>query len=414
VKRRNALNLMVAAVLALSSHGQVSAQGGPAGAKSARLSGDVLKIAVLNDMSSLFSDMSGMGSVEAARMAIADFGGRIFDRPIELVFADHQNRPDVGTARAREWLDKDGVDMITDVPTSSIGIALAKLMNDRKRVYMNTGTGSKALTNEACTPYTVHYAYDTYALASGTARAVVKMGGKSWFFLAADYAFGRAMEEDASAVIRSLGGEVVGTVRHPLNTGDFSSFMLQAQRSKAQIIGLANAGADTTNAIKAAVEFGLTKQHTMAALLLFDNDIHGMGLAATQGMYLTTPWYWDLNEDTRKFGRRFFEKMKRMPSFDQAAVYSATLTYLKAVQAAGTDDADAVMTQLRKARINDMFVKNGYVRADGRMMKEMYLMQVKRPADSKYPWDYFELKSVIPAEEAFQPLSQSTCPLVKR
>ncbi|GMU48825.1 MAG: ABC transporter substrate-binding protein [Burkholderiales bacterium] len=388
--------------------------GGQAQAQSGKLSGDMVKIGVMNDMSGLYADIGGPGSVEAAKMAVADFGGKIFGKPIEVVAADHQNKPDVGASKAREWFDAQGVDMIVDVPTSSVGIAVAKVANEKKRAYMNTGSASKALTNEECNPYTVHYAYDTYALANGTGKAIVETGGKSWFFLTADYAFGHALEQDTAAVVKASGGDVKGAVRHPLNAPDFSSFLLQAQASKAQIIGLANAGGDTINSVKAANEFGLTKNQTLAGLLIFISDIHSLGLKTAQGMLLTDAWYWDMNDETRKFGRRFFEKMKRMPSFDQAAVYSSVLTYLKAIQAAGTDDADAVMAQMKKAKINDMFAKNGYIRADGRMVHDMYLMQVKTPEESKYPWDYFKLKKVIPAEQAFQPLSLSKCPLVKK
>ncbi|HMM54626.1 MAG TPA: ABC transporter substrate-binding protein [Candidatus Desulfobacillus sp.] len=407
--RRKILSTMIQSALL-----SLTLAGGPALAQSGKLSGDMVKIGVMNDMSGLYADIGGPGSVEAAKMAVADFGGKIFGKPIEVVAADHQNKPDVGASKAREWFDAQGVDMIVDVPTSSVGIAVAKVANEKKRAYFNTGSASKALTNEECNPYTVHYAYDTYALANGTGKAIVETGGKSWFFLTADYAFGHALEQDTAAVVKTAGGEVKGAVRHPLNASDFSSFLLQAQASKAQIIGLANAGGDTINSVKAANEFGLTKNQTLAGLLIFISDIHSLGLKTAQGMLLTDAWYWDMNDETRKFGRRFFEKMKRMPSFDQAAVYSSVLTYLKAVQAAGTDDADAVMAQLKKAKINDVFAKNGYIRQDGRMVHDMYLMQVKSPEESKYPWDYYKLKKVIPAEQAFQPLSLSKCPLVKK
>ena len=406
--------LAILTALALATLGTQAVHAQATKAKTGKLSGDVVKIGVMNDMAGVYADIGGPGSVEAAKMAVADFGGKIFGKPIEVVFADHQNKPDVGASKAREWLDTQGVDLITDVPTSSVGIAIAKVANEKKRVYINTGTASKALTNEECNPYTVHYAYDTYALANGTGKAIVQTGGKTWFFLTADYAFGHALEGDTAAVVKASGGEVKGAVRHPLSAQDFSSFLLQAQASKAQIIGLANAGGDTINSVKAANEFGLTKTQTLAGLLMFITDVHSLGLKTAQGMMLTDAWYWDANDETRKFSRRFFEKMKRMPSFDQAAVYSATTTYLKAVDAAGTDDADAVMAVLKKTKINDMFAKNAYVRADGRMMHDMYLMQVKKPEDSKYPWDYFQLKKVIPAEEAFQPLSLSKCSMVTK
>jgi len=405
--------LVALTAMALATFGtQALAQA--AKAKTGKLSGDMVKVGVMNDMVGLYADIGGPGSVEAAKMAVADFGGKIFGKPIEVVSADHQNKPDVGASKAREWFDTQGVDMIVDVPTSSVAIAVAKVANEKKRVFMNTGAATKALTNEECNPYTVHYAYDTYALANGTGKAIVQTGGKTWFFLTADYAFGHALEGDTAAVVKASGGEVKGAVRHPLSASDFSSFLLQAQSSKAQIIGLANAGGDTINSVKAANEFGLTKNQTLAGLLMFITDVHSLGLKTAQGMMLTDAWYWDANDETRKFGKRFFEKMKRMPSFDQAGVYSATLTYLKAVEAAGTDDAEAVMAVMKKTKINDVFAKGGYIRADGRMVHDMYLMQVKKPEDSKYPWDYFQLKKVIPAEEAFQPLSLSKCSMVKK
>jgi branched-chain amino acid transport system substrate-binding protein len=365
-------------------------------------------------MSGLYADIAGPGSVEAAKMAVQDFGGKVLGKPIEVLSADHQNKPDVGANKAREWYDTQGVDMIVDVPTSSVALAVAKVSAEKKRVFINSTGATTRLTNEDCTPYTVHYSYDTYALANGTGKAIVQQGGKSWFFLTADYAFGHSLEADTTAVVKANGGEVKGAVRHPLNASDFSSFLLQAQASKAQIVGLANAGGDTINSVKAANEFGLTKNQTLAGLLMFISDVHSLGLQTAQGMMLTDAWYWDLNEETRKFGRRFFEKMKRMPSFAQAGVYSGVLTYLKAVQAAGTDDADKVMVELKKLKINDMFAKNGYIRQDGRMVHDMYLMQVKKPSESKYPWDYYNVKAIIPAEQAFQPLSKSTCPLIKK
>jgi len=383
-------------------------------AKPGAISGDKVIIGVMNDMSGLYADIGGPGSLLTAQMAAQDFGGKVLGKPIEILSADHQNKPDVGATKAREWYDTQGVDMIVDVPTSSVALAVGQVAAEKKRVFIDTGGATKSLTNEACNPYMVHYAYDTYALANGTGKAIVKTGGKTWFFLTADYAFGKALEADTAAVVKANGGTVLGHVLHPLNASDFSSFMLQAQASKAQIIGLANAGGDTINAVKAANEFGLTKNQSLAGLLLFITDVHSLGLKTAQGLMLTDAWYWDTNEETRKFGRRFFEKMKRMPTFDQAAVYSAVTTYLKAVKATGTDNSDKVMAELKKTKINDVFVKNGYIRQDGRMIKEMYLMQVKKPEESKYPWDYYTLKATIPAEEAYQPLSLSTCPLVKK
>ena len=383
-------------------------------AKPGSVSGDVVKIGVLTDMSGLYSDLGGAGSVEAARMAVADFGGKVLGKSIEIIGADHQNKADVGAQKAREWFDQQGVDMITDALNSAVAIAVTKVAGEKKRILMDVGAASTRLTNEDCNPYTVHYAYDTYALANGTGNAIVKQGGKSWFFLTADYAFGHSLESDTANVVKAGGGTVAGAVRHPLNAADFSSFLLQAQASKAQIVGLANAGGDTINSIKAANEFGITKNQKLAGLLVFITDIHSLGLATTQGMYLTDGWYWDLNDETRKFGRRYFDKMKKMPTMVQAGVYSSTLTYLKAVQAAGTDNADAVMAQLKKAKINDVFAKNGYIRADGRMVHDMYLMEVKKPSESKYPWDYYNLKATIPAEQAFQPLSLSRCPMITK
>jgi branched-chain amino acid transport system substrate-binding protein len=409
MKRKLLATLVGAALLGMVSNLAVAQT-----AKAGAISGDKVKIGVMNDMSGLYADIGGPGSLVAAQMAVQDFGGKVLGKPIEIVSVDHQNKPDVGATKAREWYDTEGVDMIVDVPTSSVAIAVGKVAAEKKRVFISTGAATKSLTNEDCNPYTVHYAYDTYALANGTGKAIVQTGGKTWFFITADYAFGKALEADTAAVVKANGGEVKGFVRHPLNASDFSSFMLQAQASKAQIIGLANAGGDTINSVKAANEFGLTKTQSLAGLLLFITDIHSLGLKTAQGMMLTDAWYWDTNEETRKFGRRFFEKMKRMPSFDQAGVYSAVTTYLKAVKAVGTDDADKVMVELKKTKINDMFVKNGYIRQDGRMIKEMYLMQVKTPEESKYPWDYYKLKATIPAEQAFQPLSLSTCPMIKK
>jgi branched-chain amino acid transport system substrate-binding protein len=414
--KRKLIPLLVGAAFAATPLAVLSqAAKGPAkGAPAKGISGDVVRIGVLTDMSGLYSDLGGQGSVEAAKMAVADFGGKVMGKNIDVIGADHQNKADVGANKAREWYDTQGVDMITDILNSAVGIATAKVSAEKKRINMNVGAASTRLTNEDCTPYTVHYAYDTYALANGTGNAIVKQGGKSWFFLTADYAFGHSLEADTAAVVKKGGGEVKGAVRHPLNAADFSSFLLQAQSSKAQIVGLANAGGDTINSIKAANEFGITKNQQLAGLLVFITDIHSLGLPTTQGMYLTDGWYWDLNDDTRKFGRRFFDKMKKMPTMVHAGVYSATLNYLKAVQAAGTDDSDAVMGELKKAKINDLFAKGGSIRADGRMVHDMYLMQVKKPSESKYPWDYYTIKATIPGSQAYQPLSDSKCPLVKK
>jgi branched-chain amino acid transport system substrate-binding protein len=314
----------------------------------------------------------------------------------------------------REWVDRDGVDMVTDALNSAVAIASAKVLAEKKKILMDTGAASTRLTNEDCTPYTIHHTYDTYALANGTGKAVVKQGGDTWFFLTADYAFGHSLEKDTSEVVKASGGKVLGAVRHPLSASDFSSFLLQAQASKAKIIGLANAGGDTINSIKAANEFGLTKTQSLAGLLVFISDIHSLGLPVTQGMYVTEAWYWDLNDETRKWSKRFFERTKKMPTMIHAGVYSAVTMYLNAVKATGTDDADALMASMRKNKHSDMFGKNMVLREDGRLVHDMYLLQVKTPAESKGPWDYYHVRQVIPADQAFQPLSLSRCPLVKK
>ena len=387
---------------------------GVGSAQAQKLSGDKIVIGFVTDMSSLYSDIDGQGGVEAIRMAIADMQKEFPGKKIELVFADHQNKADIASSKVREWIDQAGADVIIGGTNSSTALASAKVAAEKKRPYFSVGAATSRLTNEDCTPYTVHYAYDTVALANGTGTAVVKSGGKSWYFLTADYAFGHSLEKDTGDVVKAAGGTVVGAVRHPLSASDFSSFLLQAQNSKAQILGLANAGGDTINSIKAANEFGITKNMKLAGLLMFINDIHSLGLQTTQGMYLTDGWYWNQSPESREWGRRFFEKMKRMPSMLQAGDYSAVTTYLKAVKAAGTDDADAVMAQLKKAKISDMFTKNGVIRADGRMVHDMYLMQVKSPAESKEPWDYFKLVQTIPGDEAYTKLANSKCPLVKK
>ena len=379
-----------------------------------KLSGDSVKIGVLTDMSGLYSDLGGQGSIIAAQMAIEDFGGKIFGMPITLVSADHQNKPEVGSTRVREWFDRDGVDMVTDILNSGVGLAVAKVAGEKHKVAINVGAASTRLSNEDCNPYSIHYAYDTYALANGTGKAIVKQGGDTWFFLTADYAFGHSLENDTSNVVKANGGKVLGAVRHPLNASDFSSFLLQAQASKAKIIGLANAGGDTINSIKAANEFGITKTQSLAGLLVFISDVHSLGLNTAQGMLLTTGFYWDLDEQTRKFGRRFFDRYKKMPTMIHAGVYSATTNYLKAVQAAGTDDPDAVIAQLRKMKLDDFMMRHAQLRPDGVVQHDMYLAQVKKPSESKYPWDYYIIKATIPAAEAFQPLATVNCPMLKK
>ncbi len=380
----------------------------------ANVSDNVIRIGFITDMASVYSDIDGAGGVEAARMAIADAGGAINGMKIELVFADHQNKADVAAARAREWFDQQKIDMLIGGTNSGVNLALAGIAAERKKPFFAIGAAASDLTGAQCTPYTVHWAYDTVALARGTGAAVVKAGGKTWYFLTADYAFGHALERDTANVVRAAGGQVVGQVRAPLNSSDFSSFLLQAQSSKAQILGLANAGGDTINSIKAANEFGIGKTMKMAGLLIFINDIHSLGLNVTQGMQFTDGWYWDQNEETRAWSKRFEARVKRKPSMIQAGDYSAVSFYLNAVKATGSDDGDTVMKWMKSNKVNDMFAKNGYVREDGRMVHDMFLMEVKKPSESKYPWDYYKQIAVLPGEEVFTKLSESTCKLVKK
>ncbi|GIZ50119.1 ABC transporter substrate-binding protein [Noviherbaspirillum aridicola] len=382
----------------------------------AQVSDDAVRIGLLLDMSSLYADITGPGSVAAAQMAIDDFGGKVLGKNIQLVYADHQNKADIAANKAREWFDRDKVDAILDVAASGPALAVAPIAREKNRITVFSGPGSVRLTNDACTPVTVHYAYDTFALANSTARAVVQNGGDSWFFLTADYTFGTTLEKDATDVIQANGGKVVGSVRHPLNASDFSSFLLRAQSSGAKVVGLANAGGDTINAIKGAHEFRLTAsgKQRLAGLLVYINDIHTLGLEAAQGMLLTTGFYWDRNEETRKWARRFFEKTKKMPNMSQAGLYSSVLHYLNAVRAAGTDETGAVMARMKQTPVNDVFARNGRIREDGRMVHDMFLYEVKKPSESRYPWDYYKEVAVIPADKAFQPLSQSACPLVKK
>lgn len=411
-----ALALAIGLIGAVAPMPQATAQNAAKGAPApqVRISDGVVKIGLLNDMNSLYADITGQGTVEAVKLAVEDFGGKVHGMPIEIVVADHQNKADLAAAKAREWFDSQKVDILGDVGASATALAASEVAKQRNKLALLSGPGASRLTNEACNAVTIHYAWDTYALAQVVGRGVVKNGGDTWFFLTADYAFGHALEKDTSDVVKAEGGKVVGGVRHPLNTNDFSSFMLQAQSSKAKIIGLANAGGDTVNAIKAANEFGLTKNQKLAGLLLFDNDIHSLGLQVTQGMLLASAFYWDMNDETRKWSRRYFERMKKMPNMLQAGVYSSTSHYLKAVKATGTDDTDTVNKWMRANPINDMFVKNGRIREDGRMLREMYLFEVKAPSESKYPWDYFKLKATVPADKAFRPASESVCPLLKK
>ncbi|MDR5772958.1 ABC transporter substrate-binding protein [Caballeronia sp. LP006] len=370
--------------------------------------GNTVKIGFITDLSGLYADIDGQGGLEAIRMAIADFGGKVNGKQIELVYADHQNKADIAASRAREWIDRDGVNVIIGGTNSATALSTNQVAGEKKVPYINIGAGADNLTNEQCTPYTVHYAYDTMALAKGTGSAVTKQGGKSWYFLTADYAFGKALEKNTADVVKANGGQVLGDVRHPLSASDFSSFLLQAQGSKAQVLGLANAGGDTINSIKAAKEFGINKSMKLAALLIFLTDIHSLGLETTQGLVATDSWYWNKDDKTRAWAKRYFDKMKKMPTSLQAADYSAVTTYLKAVQATGTTDSDKIMAQLKQTKIDDFYAK-GTIRQDGAMIHDMYLMEVKKPSESKEPWDYYKITATIPGDQAFGTKAESRC-----
>ena len=385
---------------------------GLAAIASAQNTGPV-KIGFITDMSSLYADIDGPAGAEAIKWAVQDFGGKVLGRPIEVLTADHQNKADVASSKAREGMDTDGRSMLIGGTSSGTAIAMSKVTTEKKRPFIAIGAGSARLTNEDCSPYTVHYAYDTVSLAKVAGSALVKAGNKSWYFLTADYAFGYSLEGDASSVVKANGGTVVGTVRHPLNASDFSSFLLQAQSSKAQILGLANAGGDFTNAMKAAREFGITKTMKVAGLLVFINDVHSLGLANTAGLQLADSWYWNQDDASRKFSKRFFDKYKRMPSSLQAADYSAAFNYLKAVQTAGTTDADKIMSTLKSMKIDDFYNK-GQIRADGRMIHDMYLFEVKSAKESTTPWDYYKTMAKVPGEQAFTTVAESKCALLKK
>jgi len=373
---------------------------------------DKVKIGFITDMSSNYADVDGKNGALAIQMAIDDFGGKVLGKPVELLTQDHQHKPDIAATKAREWIDTQNLTMLFGGTNSGVALALAKVAQEKKRVYFNSGAGASALTNEQCSPYTIHYTYDTVALAKGTGGAVVDNGGKEWYFLTADYAFGHSLETDTAKVVKAKGGTVKGSVRHPLNASDFSSFLLQAQSSKAQILGLANAGGDTINAIKAAREFGINKTMKMAGLLVFLTDIHSLGLKNTEGLLLTTSWDWNLNDETRAFGKKFQAKTKRMPTDVQAANYSATTQYLKAIEKAGTTDADKVMAVLKSTPIKDFYAQ-GVIRPDGRYAHDMYLMQVKAPAESKEAWDYYKVVSKLAPEQVWTTKEESKCALWK-
>ena len=381
----------------------------------AQVSNDAVKIGVITDLSGLYSDLSGQGSIAAARMAIEDFGKTVLGKPIELLTADSHNKADVAASRAREWIDQQHVDVLMDLVPTNAALAVMDIAAQKNKLAIVVGSASSVISNEKCTATSVHWMYDTYSSSVGTGKALLKRGGDSWYFLTADYAFGKSLEKDVSDVVTAGGGKVLGAARHPLNSNDFSSFLMQAQASKAKVIGLANAGGDAVNAVKQAGEFGIaTKGVVVAPLLMFISDVHAIGLKYAQDMYLTEGFYWDYNDGTRAWSRRFFAIQKKMPTMAQAGMYSAVTHYLKAVKAAGTDDTAAVMTKMRELPVNDVIIPKGTLRADGRMVHDMLLLQVKKPAESKSPWDYYRVVDVIPANEAFRPLAQSGCALVKK
>lgn len=388
-----------------------------AAAQAGKVSDDVVRVGVLTDLSSIYSDLSGPGSVLAAKMALEDFSkdGKVLGKKVEILSADTQNKPDIAANRAREWYDKDHVDAIADLPATNVALAVMEVAEQKNRITLVSTAASLPITNDKCTATNVHWMYDTHALSVGTAKAVVDSGKKSWFFITADYAFGHALERDASKVVTDNGGTVVGSVRHPFPGSDFSSFLLKAQASKADVIALSNAGNDTINSVKQAAEFGIMgSKQTVVPLLMFISDIHSLGLKAAQGMFLTEGFYWDQNERSRAWSKRFFVRHKKMPTMVQAGVYSAVLNYLKAIKAAGTDEPGAVMAQLKSMTIDDAVIQKGKIRADGRLVHDMLLLEVKKPAESKAPWDYYKIKAMIPGDQAFQPLSKSTCKLVKK
>ncbi|OZI49307.1 ABC transporter substrate-binding protein [Bordetella genomosp. 4] len=371
------------------------------------------RLGAIVDMTGVYSAHGGPGMVTAVKMAVEDFGGKVLGRPIEVLSADYQNKVDITATRAREWYDRENVSAIIESTDSASALALQALGQEKKRVTIFAGSATSNLTGKSCSPYGVHYVYDTYALAHGTGRAVTRAGGNTWFFITADYAFGHSLERDTKAVIEENGGKVLGQIRAPLSSPDFSSYLLQAQASRAKVIGLANAGTDTQNSVRQASEFGITQGgQALATLLVFLHDIKGMGLQAAQGLQFTTGFYWDRNEETRKWSQRYFERQKSMPSMVQAGAYSATLHYLNAVQAVGSDEADAVSAKMKETPINDFYAKNGKIRADGRMVYDMYLAQAKTPSESKGDWDLLKILDTIPGDEAYRPLSKSECPLV--
>jgi branched-chain amino acid transport system substrate-binding protein len=387
----------------------------PAFAQQEKISDGVVRIGVLTDMSGLYSDFAGKGAVEAVKMAVEDFGGKVLNKPIEVIFADHMMKADNASSTARAWIDEKKVDMIANNTGSATALATLKVASEKKRIAIVTGAGTSRVTNEDCTPYSVQYNHNTEAMANVTGKSIIKQGGNTWTFLTADYAFGHSLESDTTKVIKANGGKVLGSIKHPLNTSDFSSYLLQAQATGAKIIGLANAGGDTINAIKGAREFGILNsgKQKLAGLLMFITDVHSIGLDTAQGLYLTEAFYWNTNDETRKWSERYFKRVGKMPASIQAADYSSAMHYLKAIQAAGTDDPDAVIKKMKETPVNDFYAKNGTIRPDGLMVHDFYLMEVKKPSESKRPWDYYHVRAVVPGTEAYPPLSESTCPLAK-
>jgi branched-chain amino acid transport system substrate-binding protein len=410
--------LSLFAGVALANNGKPPTKEAAPAAKTVKLSDDVIKIGVLTDFSGVYSDLSGQGSLVGAQMAVDEVTGgtgKLLGKKVEVVSADHQNKADVAASKARTWFDVEKVDAIVGLTNSAAALAVQELGKEKSRMVMISGAGSTALTGKNCSPTGIHWMYDTYALANGTGSTVLKEGGNSWYFLTADYAFGHSLESDTSAIVKAKGGKVLGSSRHPLNTTDFSSYLLQAQASGAKILGLANAGGDMINAVKQAKEFGLTDSGIqLAGLLVFISDVHSLGLENTQGMYLTEGFYWDLDDKSRAWSKGFFDRTKKQPTMDQAGVYSSVYNYLKAIEALGTDEAGAVVKHLRSITINDPVIRNGKLREDGRLVHDMYLLQVKKPSESKKPWDYYTVKQTIPGDQAFKSLAQSECPLVKK
>lgn len=398
---KKAISLAVAAGL-LSSTAQ------------AAISDDEIRIGYLADMSGTYRDLSGPGGLEALKMAVEDFGGQVNGKKIVIFNADDLNKPDVGANTVRQWIDERNVDVVTGLVATSVVMAVNKIVEQENKLALISGSASSALTNEYCSPNHLHWVYDTYALSNGTARAVLQEGGKDWFLLAADYAFGHALEGDLTKVIEAEGGKVVGKVRHPFPSNDFSSYILQAQGSGADVVALANAGADLVNALQTASQFGLTQSgQKLAGMVVFLNDIHSMGLEVTQGLMLTTGWYWDMNDETREWANRYHKRMDRMPTMAQAGIYSSTLHYLNAVKETDSDDSQVVRAKMIETPVNDMFAKNGVLREDGRMVHDMYLAQVKTPAESTSEWDLYKILRTIPADQAYRPLAESQCKLIK-